>query len=117
MSLFGSLASSARATHDVYFGETVELIQAGATTNPRVVLGPELEQTRAVDGDEQRVRTRDCRFVTLASVRHDAVVKIDGVSWHIESVGQRTASGLHCTLVHTQAHALQRPGYRRGAFR
>lgn len=117
MSLFKNLASSARAAHDVYFGDTVELLESGVTSSPRVVLGPEQVQTREIDGDEHRVRTRACRFVSLTSVRHDALVTIDGVTWQIESVGNRTASGLNCTLVHSQAHAVQRPGYRRGAFR
>lgn len=112
-SIFAGLAESARAAHDHYFGEQVSLAEPGtATRNERAVLGRTRAVTRETDQGQRRVTVRDCRFIGLSTLRHDAVVTIDGAEWSIEEITNRSASGIECVLSRFEAYEVARQGYR-----
>ena len=113
MTIFSDLAASARSAHAAYFGSTVTLAEPGsdARTVP-AVLGKVQVETRHEDGREVRVSVRQCRFTSLATVRHDAIVTISGTTWTIDQHGDRQGSGFTATLRRTVAHEVNRQGYR-----
>lgn len=114
MSLFNKLAAGARAAHNHFFGSDVYLTsQPGATpTLVDAVLGRETVETRREDNRDVRYLVRECRFLSITSVRHDAVVTIDGLLYSIDHIEGRQASGLTVKLQRTTVTESNRPQYR-----
>lgn len=114
MSVFRNLASSARAAHAQFFGETVTLTESGsAARSVDAVPGKVRIESRTDDsGRQQRVALRMLRFTSITDVRHDATVTIDGETWSIDQTIERTASGLQVQLMRVQTHNIARPNYR-----
>ncbi len=111
--VFAGLATAAKSAHDYYFAESVSVNEPGtAVRNERAVAGKARTETRQNEYGEQRVTVRDCRFVALTTLRHDAVVTIAGEQWAIEEVTNRSASGLEVVLRRVEASELMRPNYR-----
>lgn len=97
MSIFKSLAAGARAAHGHYFGTSTGVtIQdpGGAVKTVQVVLGEEMVETRREGSSDVRYYIRECRFVTLTSVRHDAVITVGTNRYSIDQFLDRQASGL-----------------------
>lgn len=115
MTVFSKLASGARAAHAHFFGTKtgVTLTEAGsAARTVEVVLGTESIETRREDNRDVRYTVRECRFVTLSTVRHDAIVVIGTERWAIDQFKERQASGLTVILRRTQVTDANRPSYR-----
>jgi hypothetical protein len=118
MSLFRDMAATVHAAHEEYFADTVSVQTPGQEEpeeTPAVLYRVEIVD-RASNGSVDRIATRRCRFTQLATIRHDALVLIgqeeDQETWTIDSVGERTASGLKVVLRRVQRHKTSRPGYR-----
>ena len=117
MSIFRNMAATARTAHNHFFGVTATLVEPGTSARQvPVVLGKVTIETRREDNREVRVAVRDCRFPTLAAVRHDAVVTIGSLAgatqWTIDTVVDRQASGFAVILRRAQVHDVSRPTYR-----
>ncbi len=113
MTIFSNLAASARAAHRAMFGGRVLLSEPGQPDRKvTVVLGNVTTEDRREDGRDLRVSVRECRFVTLAFVRHDAIVTIDNVQWSIDAELSRQASGLTVKLRRRSVSDVNRNGYR-----
>ena len=111
--MFSDLAAGARADHAAYFGGTVTLAEPGsAARSVPAVLGKIQVETRHEDSREVRVSVRLCRFTSLTTVNHEAIVTINGANWSIDQLGERQGSGLTVTLRRTLAHEVNRTGYR-----
>lgn len=115
MSVFGNMAGEARAAHAHYFGDYVQLTEPPATVPETVaaVVGKSSVETRTDEhGRQIRVSVRNIRFTTLATVRHDATVRIDDVDWTIDRIIKRDASGLYAMLERRDTYQVARPNYR-----
>lgn len=114
-SQFSSLASSARQAHSDVFGETTTVtitVGSAAPVSAAAVLHKVRTVTRKIGGDVIRVTVRTCRFPTLTSIDHTAIVTINGQRWAIDEVMDQQASGLNVQLIQQKTHSHGRNGYR-----
>ncbi|QDV22923.1 hypothetical protein [Aureliella helgolandensis] len=113
-SRFRGMASSVRASHAHYFAAQVTYHEPGDVSRTAdAVLKKSKTESRTDDqGRINRVTLRECRFVTLTDIRHDAVITADGMQWSIDRVLEREASGLHVMLQRIQTNEINRPSYR-----
>lgn len=116
MSLFRTLAATARDAHHSFFGSTkaVTLTAYPGATPAAVpaVLGRETVETRREDNRDVRYLVRECRFTSLDAVRHDAIVAIGGLNYSIDHIDDRQASGITVKLQRTTLVDANRPNYR-----
>lgn len=113
-SLFSTLARTARAAHAHFFGQTDVTLKTPGTSDATVtcILGNPRTETRREDNKTVRVTIRDCRFLTVTTVRHDALIVVDGFTWTIDEVVDRQASHLAVTLRRVTAYQVNRTQYR-----
>lgn len=104
-----SFAGKVAAAHEHQFSQSVTLTEQNTPSTQPAVLHTAIAETRG----EKRVHTRKCRFTKLQSLRHDAIVTIDGQDWQIDQVHSITATGVLCTLVRTLVNEVARSGYRK----
>lgn len=114
MSLFRDLAAGARSAHSHFFATSVTLAEPGSS--PRTVKAA-LYKSRtetSIDqhGNQNRVTVRNCRFIDLTTVRHDATVTIGSDTWIIDEVMTHEASGLYVKLKQITQRQTTRTGYR-----
>lgn len=114
MGLFSDLAASAKDAHAEYFAVDVSVTDPGGSpATVSAVIGKARTETRIGDsGRRNRVTVRNCRFVTLTTIRHDAIVTAEGYSWSIDDILKRDASGLHVRLQRMAVNESSRPNYR-----
>jgi hypothetical protein len=114
MSLFRDMAASASSAHTHYFAQSVLLTEP--TVAPRsvdAVLYKSRTETRTDEhGRQNRVTLRDCRFPSLETVRHDATLTADGITYVIDQVRGMEASGLYVTLMQIEQYSTGRTNYR-----
>lgn len=116
-SVFADLAASAREAHADLFGNSEEVVVtltvgSDAPVPVQAVLHKQRTVTREVDGDKRRVTVRQCRFPTLTTIHHTAIVTIGDQRWAIDEVGDCQASGLNVQLKQEVFHQRSRSGYR-----
>ena len=120
VSIFRNLAASARAAHAHYFsaGSNATIVRSpGSAAQPvNVILGEETVDTRREGNSDVRYYVRECRFVALTSVRHDAVITITtpggDLRYSIDQFIDRQASGLTVKLKRCDVIDTNRSSYR-----
>lgn len=112
--LFSQLAASARAAHAHFFGQADLTLKVPGQSDVTVtaVLGNPKTETRREENKTIRVTVRECRFLSITDVRHDAVVVADGFNWAIDEIMDRQASHLTVKLQRMTAHQINRTNYR-----
>lgn len=113
MSIFSAAAAVARTAHGAYFGRLVTVTEPGkAAYETKAVVGKITTETRQSGTTQERVSIRSCRFVSVETLRHDAIVTIDGDRYAIDQTIGREAGGLKVQLKRCVAHEVARPSYR-----
>ncbi len=113
MSIFSGAASIARTAHGYYFGRSVTVTEPGKSPyDTKAVVGKETTETRVDGTKNERVSVRNCRFVSVETLRHDSIVTVDGNRYAIDTEIGRQAGGLTVQLRRIVAHEVARPNYR-----
>lgn len=113
MSLYKDIANAVRGVHSFVFAEDVIITEPGkAAYTTKATLGKTKIEERVSGNEKQRVAVRSCRFVSVETLRDDAIVDADGDRWVIDDTLDRSASGLTVTLKRITVREVARPNYR-----
>lgn len=116
MSRFSNLFGGAiGAAHASIFSRPVQIRWTGqaALSTPAVVHNARQSFRRDAAGGSKSVLMRRCRFTEFSSVRHDAIVTIDGDDWQIDEILTTDTPGTEVELMRTLRHEAGRSNYRR----